>query len=78
MQLTLLPLQAWSAVQLSPEGQLHRAEAGVVLSDAHQQQQEGHDGSAAGSSSRRMVSSRLYDVSSRQLASVDIKQEAKA
>lgn len=81
VQLTLLPLQAWSAVQLSPDGQLHMAEAGVVLSDAHQQQQqqaEGEEDSSAGSSSRRIVSSRVYDVSRGQLASVDIKQEAKA
>jgi hypothetical protein len=80
VQLTLLPLQAWSAVQLSPGGQLHRAEAGVLLSDTPQQQQqaEGADGSTAGSSSHRIVSSRVYDVSSGQLAEVDITQETKA
>lgn len=36
VQLTLLPLSAWSAVQLSSDGELLRAEAGVL--HHHQQQ----------------------------------------
>lgn len=80
-QLTLLPLQAWSVVQLSPEGQLHMAEAGVLLSDPQQQQQQegGNGGSAAGSSSsRRIVSSRVYDVISGKLEKFGIRLEAQA
>lgn len=67
MQLTLLPLGAWSAVQLSTAGQLQRAEAGVLLG-LHAQQQllkgdaaEGAGGGDGGSTSSRLVSCRVYD-----------------
>lgn len=78
-QLTLLPLSAWSAVQLSPEGQLQRAEAGVLLG---QQQQPGAAADAQGpggsgsSSQDRLVSCRVYDAGSGQLEAASIAQES--
>lgn len=80
VQLTLLPLQAWSAVQLSPEGQLHRAEAGVVLTQPGSEQQQDNSSSSSSSeddSSQRVVSCRVYDASLGQLQTVSIAQEAR-
>jgi hypothetical protein len=62
VQLTLLPLQAWSAVQLDSDGQLLRAEAGVM----HQQQQQ------------RAVSVRGYTQPSSDLADSRLGVETKA
>jgi hypothetical protein len=67
VQLTLLPLQAWSAIQFGPNGQLHRAEAGVLL---------GAEQQGDGSSSReRLVSCRLYDAGTGQLQGASLGQE---
>lgn len=72
VQLTLLPLQAWSAIQFGANGQLHRAEAGVLLGA----EQQGDGGSSSSSSSKeRMVSCRLYDAGTGQLQGASLGQE---
>jgi hypothetical protein len=60
-------------VQLSPEGQLQRAEAGVLL-----QQQQQQDGGSSSSSGKRLVSCRVYDASSGQLYEARMGQENRA
>lgn len=69
VQLTLLPLQAWSAIEFGADGQPHRAEAGVLLG-AEQQE---HDGGS--SSKEKLVSCRLYDAGTGQLQGASIGKE---
>jgi len=66
-QLTLLPLNAWSAVQLTPQGQLHKAEAGVLL-------YKSTDGAELPSS--RLVSVRVYDANTGKIDGASIGHES--
>lgn len=78
VQLTLLPLAAWSAVQLSPEGQLRRSEAGLLL--GHQEATAAaaaQDGGSCDGGKHRLVSCRVYDASTGQLEAASVGQESK-